>query len=61
MCCSTHLDDVYGCKYKLQSRADKIDQWGNTPAAKHNDLGSIPVIPRQKERAWAPPLTTYAL
>lgn len=50
MCCSTHLDDVYACKYKLRGRADKMDQWGNTPAAKHDDLGSIPVIPKQKER-----------
>lgn len=51
MCCSTHLDDVYACKYKLRSRADKMDQWGNTPAAKHDDLGSIPVISpdRRKE------------
>lgn len=53
MCCSTPLDDVCASKYKLGSRADKMDQRGNTTAAKHDDLGSIPVIHRQKERAWA--------
>lgn len=52
MCCSTHLDVVYACKYKRRSRADKMDQRGNTPAAKQDVLGSIPVIPKQKERAW---------